>query len=407
MKSYRVWKMVLAGGLFGLTGAVSAHAQVGQGLSFHRPSEKGPSARLGRIGGRYTGHTEYFDPWSAGAMRRGVPSFTSGLGPARPRGPGRLLRGQTPAPQRLGWIPSPASPTLFRRGALSDSQIGYSSGFYASIDVTTPLYGRGAFLAPQLPESSRFEVHKERSEFHEFFDVVPAASKGPAGPPLPFEDFLTAVERRTSSGVERAVEQAVRCFREATGARREDGRLVTELERPELVRQAIRQLSNARRLLTTADDPEAARDAFMLDLLIVHACLERYGAVTLQSDAALLRLKSVARHYPEAFHQIREARADPSWAQSRLNLATYYGDCQNGRSQVLERQMLHYLRSAALGTPSVGSLVLQAYCSWVLDDPARARLALDEAEKLLEDSSIHPRVAEEWRGVLAALRYGL
>ncbi len=413
----RVLVVLLCGALVGLVWAPDARAQ-GVGVRYSRPADTGASARVGQVGGQYTHRP--VSPSVAGRPQRGpnvnpIMSFGDTSAPRR----GGYFGDRRPAAQRLGMIPSPNYRSLFRKGALSDARIGASSGYLASISATMPLYGRGLPNALRVPEVPLFDVEPGKSPFHRVFNLEPSQTAAEKPARVSFESLMDAVEENTHRNTERLRERAYRLFREATGGKKADGEPLTPQEKPPRLRSAADLFTNVGNLSLydeqinsqASEDLEESerngRDIYLPHLLSAHAYLECCIDTGQQTDSALRSLIGVARVYPEAFAELAAARREPETYPDRPNLAACFGDFQGGHSPTLDRQMRLYLRTASVATPTLNSLVLQAYCAWVLDDATRARQVLDLAEAQLESAVLSPQGFEEWRNLIAALRYAL
>lgn len=423
----KVFPTALAGLLASafLVGPARAQGPPPTRVIYNRPSAQSASQRMDRIGGRYT----QSGPPAAQRPTPGGPAQLPTLATMAPPRVRSLQGGYTPAPRRLGLIPSPDYRSLFRTGTLSEQRIAAGTGYLSSIAASTPLYGRGPGTLP-LPDVPLFDaLTPQRDEFHEFFDLVP--SREALAPPqtVPFESLMTAVEENTDADVSRTLREAIRLFQQATGAPRPDGEPVPPSEREELLRRAIGLLAGVRDLagpdpavraaieeitqLAEEDLPlaeaEPNREAVLANLLLVHAYLERYRPAGLFIQGAIYNLLRIAREDPEAFRDFVAGRPDeePEEGAPPPTLASYFGDYEAGHSETLERQMRQYLRMAAGEATSPELYVFQAYCALALGDPQRARTALDHAEAELEQRLASGAEAERWRSLIAALRYAL
>jgi hypothetical protein len=377
-------------------GALAQSARRG---TAYTPSRSGPSKRIGIVGGSFTRYSPQVLDIRTGAPNAGLPSFSMATRPTR-----HSRQGQSIAPLKLGMVASPGSAGLFREGLLSESQIGTASGFYASVSPSTPLYGwPGLNILPG--EETPIEASKpEGSAYHRFFDLTPVRPAASSAP-LSFASSVDEAEKRNDDRLRELYKEAFSMFSEATAGQTGSSDALTKDQRTLALRRAGRLLGAARDLTKTGQSPSSAApdELPILDVLEAHAHLECGRSSGLFAGQALNCLMQAARDDPDTFYRLAQARRN---AGDERPIAAYFGDYRDGRSSLLERQMLQYLRVATVEKPTVDSLVLQAYCAWMLDDSNRAARALDEAENALRECTADRR-SENWSGLIAALRYAL
>ncbi len=401
MRCARLLHWAAVAGLLGLVPTLYAQARVAH---YDRPSGQSASQRLGLVGGTYT-----FTPGSLTdpqrLQRQGVNPSVASFNAHRPTR--RQQVGRTPSVLRLGQIPAPQQRNLMQFGALTSAQIGASSGFYQATSVTTPIYGYGAQMVPEPRQIPIMEL-PELSEFHRYFGLVEAPPDTPPDQPKTFPELMDELQAETTADAAAAQREALTLFRELTGGFASNGEPVPDTHKPLMTRRAIRLLTSARDLARDREsDASAPSDAYVPDLLLVHVYLERYRAAGLEITSALNSLLTAARHDPEVFHKLSAARTDPSAWSDVVPLAAYFGDYRDGRSEALDRQMRQYLQAVAAQPASVDTLMLEAYCAWVLEDSSRARQALERAELELKRKGTGTRDGQERAALLAALEYAL
>jgi hypothetical protein len=368
-----------------------------------RPSLTAPSAQIGIIGGRFTRLSPQVLDIAPQAPHMGRPSLSMAARSGR-RGALRQGNQRAAAPIRLGMIPSPSQGSLFRQGLLSDFDIGATSGFATSVSPETPLYGWPGLNMLPGQDAPLQEVKPAGSAYHQFFDLTP--SPPPSGDATEtYSNLLDMAEKRNQTRLQDLYNEAFKVFAEATADRSASGDLVTEEQKLTRLRQAAQLLGAARDLTKVGQTSttSASTDLPILDVLEAHVHLERNRGWSNYVDEALGCLVRAARDDPDTFHRLAQARHNPGGDRP---IAAYFGDYQDGRSSVLERQMLQYVRVATVAVPTLDSLMVQAYCAWVLDDKVRASRALDEAERTLRERPAD-QTSADWNALIAALRYAL
>jgi hypothetical protein len=359
--------------------------QVGQGLSYNRPSAESPSAVIGRIGGHYT----RFDPLSPTSAQNLVgvgSSAAAALGiPSRsPFGAGGGGT-STPTPLRLGPIYDPyhgsfgssiyeyRDPMMADGGVLSNADLAFASGLSRATRMDVPLGGWPLADIPLLPRTPlRAPPAPQGSQFDQMLGLTPAEKTTPAPrEEAKFQVIWTAMEQGTDGKLAQFMGKARELFREATGSRLEFA------ERNAKLRQAYGLLINVERV-----DTESARPCLLLAL----TALERD-----HTKGAIHNLVTLAMRAPESFREGEKP-------------ASFYGDYdeKTGRSAHLDGLMRMYLQLPDRDSPELATL--EAFCAWCLGDSTRARDALDKADRLLDAKG-------EERGdigrVISALRYAL
>lgn len=382
-----------------LTQPPRALAQIG-GINLNRPSLEAPSGRVGNVGGRFTQLSPQVLDVTPRIPNVGLPSLSM----AQPPGRRGRTGGRTSTPMKLGMVASPGAASLFRNGFLSDFDVGAASGFDISVSPDTPLYGWPGLNMVPGQETPLQAEKSEGSAYHRFFDLAPTRPPS-GGAPESFSSLLGLAEQHNQDRLQELREQAFSVFAEATADRTSGGDVLTDEQRMQRLRQAARLFGAARDLTRAGQTAatEAPADLPILDVLEAHTRLECNRNSGFYVDQVLSCLMKAARDDPDAFHRLAQARQNPGDDQP---IAAYFGDYRDGRSSMLERQMLQYVRVATVDTPTLDSLMLQAYCAWVLNDSTRASRALDEAERALRERPAD-QSSENWGALIAALRYAL
>ena len=364
----------LAGGLVGVLLAAAlptASAQSARGIVVNRPSASAASRQIDwGLGGDYTRVPAALrqDPFNVATLNR-VPGV-----PGRARYAGSDIE---PASLRLGVINPTNYRTVVNAGGMTDRQLWYGSGFSIGTRLDTPLYGWSpasyGVLTPRDTPPLSLPTPPVGSRFQQYFGLLPPETPREESEPLAFGDLSAAVERRTQATLRQAQDEALNLFRDATTTASESN----AGQRNAKLRQATRLLTNVRHLNDESHLPR---------ILLAHAALERG-----QPGTALKNLIDAARRNPEAF-------------RDQPNVSEYFGDVdpRTGRSPRLESTMRANLRQSEGAT--LDSLVLQAYCGWVIGDQRRARAGLESAEaRVAEGAPGSPYIME----LIHALRYAL
>ena len=361
------------------------------------PSQSGPSSRLGVLGGANT-YSPAVISIAPKTPNVGMPSFS--MAPRRNR---PSYSGQPIAPVRLGMIASPTQRSLIRDGFLSDFDIGAASGFNVSVAPGTPLYGWPGLNMPRGENTPIQATEPQGTAYHRFFDLTPSR------PPLDsvmesYDNVVDLLDQCNDDRLAQLYKQAFDAFAEATAERSSPGDVAADEER------SLR-LGHAQRLFVAASEltkagqksvTDSAPELPILNVLEAHTHLEASRTSGISISEALLCLARAARYDPDTFHRLAQARRNEGAERS---LASYFGDYRDGRSGNLERQMLQYVRTTT-DSSDLESMLLQAYCAWMLGDSQRAARALNEAEKTLRERAAD-RSSENWNGLIAALRYAL
>jgi len=361
------------------------------------PSQSGPSSRLGIVGGANT-----YSPTVIRIAPRtpnvGMPTFS--MAPRRNRPSGS---GQPVAPLRLGMVASPGRRSLFREGFLSDFDVGAASGFNLSIAPDTPLYGWQGLNMLRGENTPVQATEPKGAAYHRFFDLTPSRPP-PESVMESYDNLLDLLDQRNDDRVAELCQQAFDAFADATASRSSPGDAAAAEERSLRLSDAERLFGAARELMSVGQESvtSSAPELPILNVLEAHAHLEGSRTSGVAINEALLCLARAARCDPDTFYRLSQARRNEGAERS---LATYFGDYRDGRSGNLERQMLQYVQ-ATTDSSDLESLLLQAYCAWMLGDSQRASRALNEAEKTLRERAAD-RSSENWNGLVAALRYAL
>jgi hypothetical protein len=199
---------------------------------------------------------------------------------------------------------------------------------------------------PVLPDVNR-------SVYHQFFWLEPAV-KQPAEGAESRAEVSTAelYEGLHETDVNMMTDRAIRAFREAT-----------QTEVPD----RVERLSQAQDVLTSIlyINPRAQAPA----LLCVYIALERE-----QLNFAMNKLFQAAGRNPDMFRE-------------KPDLAQYFGD-----PKLLSAQLRKFAVVDEARQQDVATLVMQAYCAWMLDDVPRVRRALEAAAKAAEGESLAPAI---------------
>jgi len=304
-----------------------------------------------------------------------------GIGSSALRGPSYLGAGRrigrlppAPIPQafgtfRSGYVAQPASESMSRwLAGPRQSHLQIVSGLRGAMRYTAPLVRSGAFTSSYVG-TPYFPPEPQGDAFHQFFGLMPARERPqtPQADQAPRYDSLSAIlEEYNQRYVEELTARALEAFKVATAA--------DVVDRAEA-------LAEAQRLLKVACDLD--REAYIPALLLVHATLER-GQIGL----AVLHLGEAVRRRPGIFSE-------------RPELAVYFGD-----PALLDEQMRRHLRIGDDNPTYEGAYALQAYCAWVLDDPARVRYALEQmaAASRKAETLPDPRLARIRFALAAALK---
>lgn len=299
---------------------------------------EGPSQFVGTIGGGNTGYV----PTVSGSRRldtpySGMPRFTAaggrggslGRGTAIFRRPG-LGFGQGNASSRFAGI---------RRGMVNEWDLRDVS--YLTL-ATSFNEARGLVMSPDTTRvRTPLFLEEPKSAYHAYFGLVPAESEVRPPERGPDEHTIAArMERLAESSESQRMKNAERAFREAT--------MTEQPNRVEKLAQTMTILSNVRH---ASGNPEA---------MLMFACAAIMREQTIMASNYLLE---VALSKPETFAEMPDLWghcADPSVLE-----------------EALRKLMMRDFRLATAPEDAVS----QAFCALLLKDRARAKAALDEAER--------------------------
>lgn len=306
-----------------------------------RPSEQGPSSRIGRVGGRATQLSVMEIGARApggGAARPIIGTFGLGSDPE----PFDLPRAVLPSRVGRSFPWNRRAPLVGFGGRYSEVDMRMVSGLDTALSLSLPLLG---VESPRVRPAPMNYVPPPAapSPFHEFFQLRPAPeAQEPAGQLEPSKTLAERLADWNERTVDLTMARALRAFKTATspGAvapREEMARAVSMLEGLRAVR----------------------RDDYVPDLLLLHAALARSQIAT------------AGRHLLELV--LRR----PAFFQERPDVASYFGD-----PKLLEEQMNAYVRVGDENPHAPEAQALQAYCAFILGDTSRVRLTLDAMSKL-------------------------
>lgn len=326
-----------------------------------RPSEAGPSARIGRIGGTYT---------RSSSPLEGLGGLGGGSGDAGLAGIQRRVDQLTPTfvraplalqPTQTGYVPAALLPSgLDRVGQLSGGVLMQVSGFREAISFYAPVAGGPPQILPRSG-TPYFAPPPADSPYHDFFGLEQTSpDEARNEPPLTTAALL---KRENDTILRQREREGMQLFREAT-AKNAEGR--------------EEKLAQAMALFTTVSKLDAS--AYLPLLLIVHAALEKEQIFT----ATRTLLVAVRRH--------------PAVFTERPDVSAYYGD-PSQLDRVMRRIVL-----TDYGSESPASFALQAYCAWVLADVARVRTSLARMRQANQGRDIDEDIVLFGHAMDAALR---
>lgn len=344
----RFWRLVVC--VAGISGSAGL-GQNARNLILNRPSEQGPSAHLGIVGGYNT----YLGPTGQTRSRGDYQSFG---GQAFPRTNGfsgafRGGYGASSDPFQTGSV-KPAS--LFsaqngRRYALFPASIGLAnsaelrqaSALEEAMSLDQPLMG---WESPRvdIPNTPFYvETSAGTTAFHQFLGLTPSRPAQPLPDVLQKSGTYSAlVEQMNDATIRATLLRANRAFKIGTTRAAED---------------RYEQLAVARRLYSSV--LEMDHSAYLPALLSVHAAIGKE-----QYEVALASLLEALKRHPALFAE-------------RPDISEYFGE-----ADLLDEQSRRFLRAGEANAQSASSWMMQAYSAWQLKDSARLQEAVKSLEQL-------------------------
>lgn len=323
-----------------VTAAIPAGAQLYSQVRFSRPSDSGPSARVGQIGGV----TTRFSPVTAFSNTRNFGASNASLGRGLDRREPLSIQNYLP-PALLPSQTGVSIPNALVRGrpelvdfTPSIGELRAVSALDSALSYSMPLYG-ARFPRVDVPYRTFVAPQKPRDAFSSYFGLRSAEPEAaPVGAPaMPLTGDGTTIaqtiDERNAESERQALLRGLAEFRLATTAEGENRELH--------MAQAVRLLSSA----PSRSDPKVL-------LLLAYAALAQNQTTV-------------------AYEWLRLAVArDPGVFIARPNLADSFGD-----ASVLDQTLRDVLR-ASDENASAALFALQAFAAWELDDKERLRRAL-------------------------------
>ncbi len=312
--------------------AVDLRAQASTASGVSRPSDQGPSGRVGRTGGQYT--REASAP-AAGRSFSGAPGASVSL-PNLPSRAGRSdpLPAEVLAGRSRRLFTRSTSSLLRPFPGVSITAIERMSGFTAAIDLSAPVDGWKYYTPPELETVATPQTSGD--SFNDFFGLRPAAAAEQQAKDEEFDRLLHGLERDQQQRKQEREQMARDLFKAGTTPTNEN--------RMELLAQAERMAISARDMDERAVIP---------CLIVAHAALER--------EQMVLALNNI----------MMAARRDPAIFRDRVDVAGLFGD-----PNLLDQQMRRFVRTAEFNSEAIQAHLLTAYCAWMLRDESRLRPAL-------------------------------
>lgn len=350
--------------LFALTAASLcslpvALAQRSSTAGISRPSESGPSSRVGRVGGTNTRPSDAVAGTRSAANAPGASLSFGGF-------PGSAAAGPLPAavrPAQTGVYRGARSSGLVRPyPGISIAALERVASFNLALDLGTPLQGWRYYTPPQLKVAPEAPP-PPRDEFNAFFGLREQHEPVPLDKSSEFQQVMAAVERESGDRLSARANRARELFRLATSG--------GGVERFEQLAQAERLAASVRDLDPTAWEPV---------LLLLHSALER-EKMTVAANA----LVTLLQRRPTIFLE-------------KYDVGALFGD-----RRVLVQQAQRYIRSTEYNPDSAAAQMLTVYSAWLLSEPTRLRPALARLQQFSQEKTGHPEVVLLIRALEAAL----
>lgn len=353
-------------GLVFATSVANAQARLNRGV---RPSEQGPSAQVGNVGGVYTrtrsntavGASTLGGGVGAGVVQTPATAARGSFGYARNRFSNQVS-------WQFGVIPEYHLPRADRTYALANfreydpGRLLITSGLQAAQQMNVPLgYTPSPVRETKIPIVT---PSYGDSDFHQFFHLSEAP---PLAEDVPVAEaptsWASALQVVNDANRERVLARAISLFKDATNGQPD--------ENYDRLAQAMRAIRTAER--------SAPRSATVA-LLVAHAALEQGN-----------QRQAVAGIFAAVEH-------DPAVFASHPPVAEWFGN-----AGVMAKQLRAYTLYRSTETDLAQPMVIQAYCAWLLGDKVLARQSADRAMAVADDDALLAQVKQFRYALLAAL----